>query len=159
MRVTSPVQPRFKTMSEDASIKYIWYHTNIPAPTVLKCSPERDAELQFEYMIMDRVPGTSMGDSWHSMSWLKKEMIVRQVVSYLAQLFERRFSHIGSLYATSELQKLPKATDIPEVVLLGANVSTPDTAFCLSRIVSIPFFWGKHIKYDVPRGPFKSTRE
>ena len=93
------------------------------------------------------------------MSWLKKEMIVRQVVSYLAQLFERWFSHIGSLYATSELQKLPKATDIPEVVLLGADVSTPDTAFCLSRIVLIPFFWGEHIKYDVPRGPFKSTRE
>lgn len=39
VRVTSPVQPRFKTMSEDATIKYIRYHTNIPAPTVLNVHP------------------------------------------------------------------------------------------------------------------------
>lgn len=34
MRVSLPVQPHFKTMSETATITYIRHHTDIPAPKV-----------------------------------------------------------------------------------------------------------------------------
>ncbi|KAF1939528.1 hypothetical protein EJ02DRAFT_456829 [Clathrospora elynae] len=146
-------------MSEDTTIKYIQHHTSIPAPNILKCTSERDDELGFEFMIMDRVPGTNLRHEWESMSWLKKEVVVRKVVAYLAQLFQKRFTRIGNLYATNNLQKLREASYIPDAVLLGANVSTPETAFCLSQIVSIPFFWGNRINFDVPRGPFKHSRE
>jgi hypothetical protein len=68
------------------------------------------------------------------MSWLKKELLVRKVITDVAQLFRKRFNRLGNLYSTAELQQLP-STDIPDVVLLGAESSTDSLQFCLSKIV------------------------
>ncbi|KAH7095631.1 kinase-like domain-containing protein [Paraphoma chrysanthemicola] len=158
MRVTLPVQPHFKTMSEDATIKYIEHHTDIPVPQVLKCSSARDEELGYEWMLMSRVHGISLHDQWAPMCWLSKELIVRNSVQFLTQLFKKRFTRIGNLYATKDLQQLP-TSDIPDTQLLGSEFSNKDTAFCLSQVVSIPFFWGKHVHFPAPRGPFAHSRD
>jgi hypothetical protein len=157
MRVSLPVQPRFKTMSDTATIEYVRYHTNIPAPKVWKSDASNDNELGFEWAIQDFVPGQSLTDAWPHISWLKKELLVRQVVAYFAQLFEKRFEHLGNLYTTKDMQKLSSA-ELPEVKLLVAEFSTDTEGLCQGRIVSMPFFWGKHVSYDVPRGPFTSSR-
>jgi hypothetical protein len=109
-------------------------------------------------MLMARVPNNKLVDQWKEMSWLKKELLVRKVVTYSAQLFRKRFNRLGNLYSTTELQQL-STPDTPDAVLLGAESSTGYTQFCLSKIVSMPLFWGKHVDCDVPRGPFKRSRD
>ena len=157
MRITLPVQPYFKTISEHATIEYLKQHTTIPVPEVLKYNAKREAELGFEWMIMHRVHGVGLGNQWTSMSWLKKELIVRKVVSFLVQLFKTRFPRIGNLYEWSDLQRL-QTSDLPEHTPLGYEHSTKETTLCLSQVVSIPFFLGKHATFDIQRGPYTNSR-
>jgi hypothetical protein len=158
MRITLSVQPRFKTMSEYATIKYIDHHTTIPVPRVLASSSKRNRKLGYEWMIMKRIHGGGLQTQWSSMGWLRKELVVRNVISYFVQLLQKRFTLIGSLYATTDMQHL-STESLPNAVLLGSEFSTSDAAFCISQIVSIPFFWGKHFGFNVPRSPYKTSRE
>jgi aminoglycoside phosphotransferase (APT) family kinase protein len=158
MRVTLPVEPRLKTMSEAATIRYVRYHTDIPVPRVLHYNAMGDDELGFEWMIQSFVPGTKLKDQWQHMSWLKKQVLVQQVVAYLAQLLYRQFHRIGNLYATHDLQRL-LTVYIPDALLLGAEHSTDNSAFCTSEIVSIPFFYNDHGSVNIERGPYKHSRD
>ncbi|KAH4039498.1 hypothetical protein HBI09_032810 [Parastagonospora nodorum] len=158
MRITLPVHPRLKTMSDCATAQYVRHHTDIPAPRVLHYNALRNDELGFEWMIQGRVPGTSLKTQWHQMSWLEKELVVRKVIGYLTQLFRKRFSRMGNIYDTRDLQKLSEQ-DLPDAILLSADHSTSDTAFSMSEIVSIPFFYNDHGSVDVERGPYKRSHE
>lgn len=128
MRITLPVQPRLKTMSDHATIEYVCHHTDIPAPRALHYNALRDDELDFEWMFQDRVPGTSLKEAWHKMRWLEKELLVRKVTVYLTQLFRKRFTCLGNIYATRDLQKLSEA-DLPDAMLLSADHSTGITYY------------------------------
>lgn len=86
MRVTLPVRPRLKTMSDCGTIQYVRHHTDIPAPRVLHYNVLRNDEVGFEWMIQERVLGSSLKSQWHHISWLEKELVVRQVIGYLSQL-------------------------------------------------------------------------
>lgn len=110
-------------------------------------------------LIMNRVLGTSLRTVWNSISWLKKELVARKVISYQVQLFQLRFHRLGNMYVTQDLQKLSDISDLPDVALLGIEASTQEASFCVGQIVSIPLFCNKRITYDVPRGPFKRSRE
>jgi aminoglycoside phosphotransferase (APT) family kinase protein len=158
IRVTLPVHPRLKTMSECATIEYVRHHTNIPAPRVLHYNAVRDDELGFEWMIQDYVLGSKLKDAWPHMGWLEKEVLVRKVIDYLAQLFRQRFRRLGNVYATRDLQSL-SGPDLPDTILLGGEHSTASTGFSVSEIVSIPFCYNDHVKLDVDRGPYKHSRE
>ena len=81
-------------MSEVATIEYIRHHTDIPVPEVIRHQATDANKLGFKGM-MSRVPGRKLRDQWSSTSWLKKELLVRKIVSYHAQLFQKRFKRIG----------------------------------------------------------------
>jgi hypothetical protein len=129
IRVSLPVEPHFKTMSEAATITYVRHHTEIPAPNVSASDLSNKNELGFEWIIQDFVPGRMLADAWTDMSWLKKELVVRKIINYSVQLFEKRFTRMGNLYATKDIQKLATA-ELPDVKLLGAEYSTDTEAFC-----------------------------
>jgi len=158
MRVTLPVRPRLKTMSDCATIQCVRHHTDIPAPRVLHYNALRNDEVGFEWMIQERVSGSSLKSQWHQISWLEKELVVRKITEYLTQLFRKRFSRMGNIYDTQDLQQLSEQ-DLPDAMLLSADHSTADTAFSMSEIVSIPFFYNDHGFVDVERGPYKHSRE
>lgn len=158
MRVSLPVQPHFKTMSEAATITYIRHHTDIPAPKVWASVLSNQNELGFEWMIQDYVPGRNLAEAWKDISWLKKEVVVRKIIGYLVQLFEKRFDRLGNLYATKDIEQLAEA-EKPDAELLGPEYSSDTDNFCLSKIVSMPFFWGKHPSCTVTRGPFTNGRD
>ena len=158
MRIPLPVQPHLKTMSEVATIDYVRHYTYIPVPAVLKFQATSQNELGFEWILMTHISGTQMGDQWRSISSLKKKLIVRNMVSYLAQLFRKRFSYLGNLYATADLQRLPWAA--------GADATAPiakmpgfESGFFLGQIVEQPLFWGNHLQFDINRGPFENSRD
>lgn len=65
---------------------------------------------------------------------------------------------MGNIYATNHLQQLPTA-QIPKTTLLGPEFRCSDTGICLSEMVSVPFFSGKHLEANVERGPFKNSRD
>ncbi|KAI4945917.1 hypothetical protein J4E91_007358 [Alternaria rosae] len=158
LRLTIPVDPRSKTMSEVATIEYIRHQTEIPVPQVFCHQASTANEVGLEWILMARMPGRRLRDEWKDMDYLKKEQLVRKLVSVHAQLFQQRFNRLGNLYPANELSQL-STSDMDNITFLGPDASIRSTQLALGKIVSAPFFWGKHIDHNVPRGPYKHSRD
>ncbi|KAH6615248.1 hypothetical protein C7974DRAFT_403557 [Boeremia exigua] len=111
-------------------------------------------------MLVDYVAGSELDAQWGSMSWLEKELLVRRIVLGLVQLFGKRFSRMGSLYKTADLQRLGPTYAAEAIVLdCGHDCFSLDNEFCLGSVIQMPFFWGNNLKLDVDRGPFSSSQD
>ena len=140
MRVSLPVDPRWKTLSELATLQFVRETCTALVPSVLAYDADVGNELGFEWIIMERLPGKTLDHCWKTMSWKAKEQLVRQVVSVLASLYEHSFSGIGNIF-------------------LQGKTASSTTSYHVGRIVSMAFFWDKHYDQDVPRGPFRSSHD
>jgi hypothetical protein len=148
MRVSLPVDPHHKTESEVATIDFVRKETGIPVSYIIAFDSCNQNELGFEWILMEMMTGVTLGKLWRKISWESKEEIVKQLVKYQAQLFERRFESIGNIF------KQHSGSDETS----GGTETMPDS-FVLGRIVSLIFFWGDHLTHDVDRGPFKTSYE
>ncbi|EEU34675.1 uncharacterized protein NECHADRAFT_17767, partial [Fusarium vanettenii 77-13-4] len=137
LRISLPVDPRYKTLSEVATIRWVNTVTTIPLPQVITYSSSLDSALGFEWILMTRLDGTSLSSAWTHIDFSTKTALVRQFASFTASLFRNQLSGIGNIY--------------PPVL----STLTPTTG----RIVSMPFFWGDRINLDIDRGPFRHSRD
>ena len=142
MRVYLPVDPHWKTISEVATMQWIRLNTALPVPNVLDYQASRENAIGFEWILMSKVPGKALEDTWISIPWKAKEQLVQEFAVYLSILFKKQLRNIGNIYPSSESKPLQNDT-LPEV----------------KRIVSTEFFWGDHIHQNVPRGPFRSSND
>lgn len=134
MRVSLPVDPRNKTLSEIATLAWIKRNIMLPVPEVIAYQPDRDKSVVgFEWILMKKVPGKPLADAWKSMTFAAKEQLVTQFAEYSSLVFRNQLTSIGSLH--------------------------PETGSKVGKIVSMLFFWGDHIHQDVDRGPFRSSRD
>lgn len=132
LRLALPVDPRYKTLSEVATMEWMRHNTNVPVPTVVSHDASSANPVGFEWILMTKLPGKPLADAWRSLSYPAKEGLAKRFAVYSSSLFKNQLSGIGNIYAAS----FPK----------------------VDRIVSMHFFWGDHIHQDVSRGPFSSTR-
>jgi Ser/Thr protein kinase RdoA (MazF antagonist) len=137
MRVSLPVHPHSKTESEVATINFVRNETAMPVPRILAFDSDNKNDLGFEWILMEMMPGSTLRRRWRKMSWDAKTAIVRQLAEYQAQLHAKSFPKIGNLFPAVD----------------------KSTAVSLGPIVSLVFFWGDHLKHDVPRGPFETSLE
>ena len=144
MRVSLPVDPRFKTLSEVAVLDYLDKTTSIPIPKVITFDASSRNALGFEWILMNRVIGDPLSKIWDSLSLANKLRIVEQVVQIMAMLFQARFPLIGNIFAVKDAQPLSKASPLPGDVVVD-------------RIVSMPFFWDDRLHQNIFRGPFRSS--
>lgn len=57
MRVSLPVDPKFKTLSEIATLAWLQEHTSLPVPKVVAYDSSNATELGFEWILMEKIPG------------------------------------------------------------------------------------------------------
>ncbi|KAJ4410678.1 hypothetical protein N0V82_009157 [Gnomoniopsis sp. IMI 355080] len=146
MRVSLPVHPHYKTRGEIATLRWVRDTTDIPVPKIIAFQDSNDNEIGFEWILMDRMPGTPLYRRWRTMSMTQKVALTNRVAEFQAQLArcddpDTRFRGIGTLSADSEKE---------------AGVSTTLTP---GQMVSYNFFMSDHLHYDVPRGPFRSSHD
>jgi hypothetical protein len=182
MRLSLPVDPHRKTLSEVATLEYVRAHTDVPVPRVIAFDATRDNDVGLEWILMERLPGRPLEESWRTMTWEAKEAVVMRVAHIAAQLFRLRFPRIGNIFRESDdgaSARLAGRDDSAEssngtsgsagvdhgARALGSPVPKTSghpkavTRYAVGQIVSMPFFWGDHVRQDVPRGPFKSSRD
>jgi hypothetical protein len=94
---------------------------------------------------MERVEAQPLHEVWHDMSWLKKGLLVIQIVDLMAQIFRIEMSDIGSLYLSDHDQSQQKD-------------SGDATEFTVGETVLPPFFKSSNITLDILRGPFTSIQ-
>lgn len=140
MRVSLPVDPMHKTLSEVATLQFVRANTDILVPRVIAFDASYQNELGFEWILMELMPGHPYGNKWTTLPCTAKETMVKRLAHFSAQLFRLRFSGIGNIYRKE-------------------NCSPPSEEFIVGRIASLPFFYKNRLEQDVPRGLFASSRD
>jgi hypothetical protein len=134
-RISLPVAPGVKTQSEVATATFMRKNTSIPVPETFAYDANLQNELGFEWILMEHVEAQPLHDVWHTMSWLKKGLLVMQTVQFMAQSFRREMPSIGSLYFV----------DSDQVI-----TPTSPKAFTVSETVLPPFFKSTNFELDIP---------
>ncbi|KJK68671.1 Phosphotransferase enzyme family protein [Aspergillus parasiticus SU-1] len=168
MRVSLPVDPYYKTMSEVSTLDWISRTTNIPVPRVITYQSSRDNPIGFEWIIMTKMPGRPLKELWRSLSFSVKTSLVGELAAYSSCLFRNQLHGIGNLYRTASILKdsgLSEATWLAPIPAYSDTSPLSETKHMpaglpdVGRIVSMHFFWGSHILQDVHRGPFTSSND
>lgn len=141
MRVSLPVDPQYKTLSEVATMDWMRHHTSLPVPEIIAHQASRESAIGFEWILMKKIPGNPLADAWKSIQYPAKEQLVQQLATYFSSLFKNQLRGIGNIYLDS------------------SALSRDGSPSEVKRIVSMQFFLGDHILQDVPRGPFHSSKD
>ncbi|KAE8359635.1 phosphotransferase enzyme family-domain-containing protein [Aspergillus caelatus] len=147
MRVSLPVGPYYKTMSEVSTVDWIYHTTKIPVPRVITYQSSRDNPIGFEWITMTKMPGRPLKELWRSLSFSAKASLVGEFAAYSSCLFGKQFQGIRNLYEKASILHDSGKEHMP--------ARLPD----VDRIVSMHFFWGSHILQDVHRGQFTSKKD
>ena len=151
-RISLPVDPRYKTLSEVATLDFVRQNTETPVPMVSAFDASNDNDLGFEWMLMEMMPGVPLADVWWTTSRSAKQKLVKDVALFTAQPFRKKFNFLGNLYHAHERSD----------GLFDGNASVKEslcTGFFVGRIVLMTFFWADHVNQVVQRGPFRSSQE
>lgn len=106
LRVTLPIDPFYKTESEVATITYLRANTTIPVPRVFAWDSNRNNELTFEWILMEKLSGVPLYDLWpRKVPWGRKLELTSTIAGFVEQLRNCRFDRIGGLYFESALKK------------------------------------------------------
>ncbi|KAK4246190.1 phosphotransferase enzyme family-domain-containing protein [Corynascus novoguineensis] len=157
-RVTLPVDPKWKTLSEVATLEWVRENTSLPVPEVISYQADRTSAIGFEWIVMSKMPGTSLRDRWRDVVFSAKEEIVRRLALFCSETFRAQLRGIGNLFlddteASTSTTFSQKSRPVP-----GSSVQDCGS-FRVQRIVSSEFIWDSHIHAEVSRGPFKSSKD
>ncbi|KAF3226678.1 hypothetical protein TWF191_004501 [Orbilia oligospora] len=155
LRLTLPVDPYYKTVSEVATINLIRTSTSLPVPEIITHYSggveglPSDGNLGLEWILMTKLPGKNLRKAWYEMDIGVKMRFVELLADKLHELYAceaARFSTIGNVYQPC----------------MQADASRPkaqprSAAYAVGRIVSMPFFWKERLYDPVERGPFLSS--
>ena len=156
MRVSLPVDPRYKTLSETATIQYLRLKTTIPVPEVLAYDASAENALKFEWMLMERIMAKPLGDVLPSMDWEAKVTLVKKIAYVMAQLFHLRFTRIGNLFQPQHVRSPCEAEEsalttggLPSK-LVSATFRLLKTTFRrMGNLLQNTYIWGENGPEDI----------
>ncbi|KAI0149256.1 phosphotransferase enzyme family-domain-containing protein [Pestalotiopsis sp. NC0098] len=129
-RVTLPIDPKWKTLSEVATLEWVRTNTSLPVPKVFAYSADGSTPVGFKWIAMEMMPGKPWADAYRSMTFSAKEEVVRRIARFNLEIFQRPLRGIGNIFPG------------------GAKVQ---------RIVSSAFIRHGFGRETVYRGPFSSS--
>lgn len=180
-RVSKPVFPWFKVESEVATMHYVATKTTIPVPHVYAYDSSSDNALGYEWILMDKIAGSSFYDLQSDMSMEERLDVAKTVADWVHQLHSLQFESIGSVYFDQDLaaedteqepgivsikegvenSNSPPATTRPTPRGTAAQPadtepaeSTSPPRFRLGPPVLQEYMGDWRLEYPIPRGPF-----
>jgi len=152
MRVSLPVDPRWKTLGEAMTLGFVRRTTScIPIPKIVGYADSADNEIGFEYTLTNYLPGVPAHMYWHKMSTVEKKRFVEKIAEFQSQLVTPRFESIGTLIPAE--YGAAHDSDIDPVP---------------GHMVHPFFFEGDKVHFsfedkftldEMPRGPFSSSHD
>ena len=134
-RVALPIYPHYKLESDVATTEYIRHTTTVPVPTIYAFDSYPDNKLGFEWMLMEKVKGVSLHNTWDTMEYSAKQELTRVVADWVNQISCLKFDKIGSLYCRQRADQME---------------------FYIGPTLNSRLYEGDRLLYDLPRGPFDS---
>ncbi|KAF2760915.1 hypothetical protein EJ05DRAFT_434941 [Pseudovirgaria hyperparasitica] len=132
---------RLAVASEVATLDFIRSY-GIPTPRVLDYCVEINP-VGSEYMIMERVSGTAIGDSWFDLSEKERLKVLLQIVELEAKLFALQLPASGSIYYARDL-----SPNCPKIYIPNS-----DGQLCIGPYAGESWWFGERGDLDIDRGP------
>ncbi|KAF2258835.1 kinase-like protein [Lojkania enalia] len=147
-RIPYPItEPRHLVVaSEVATMDFLRSH-GVPVPQIYSYSATSENAAGTEYLFMELIRGTNLGDIWFDLSEKARITVITELVELESRLFALPFPASGSLYFTKDLQTGSSKVDIPI-----AN-SARDSHFCIGPDTRLGLWYGKRLNLQIDRGP------
>lgn len=120
----------------------------IPIPKILDWSSSASNQLGSEYIIMERVPGRELADTWHTMTFKERMAVVKKIVDIERLLFGIRFPASGSLFFKDSLDP-----DVKSVNMFENNSLEDVGKFCIGPSTEYLWWYQKRNELAANRGP------
>lgn len=147
-RIPYPVtEPKHLVVAgEVATMEFLRSH-DIPVPKIYSYSTTSDNAAGTEYLFMERVRGTNLGDIWFDLSEKARISVVTNLVELESRLFSLEFAAIVSLYYTKDLPAGFNKVDM-------STLDSPcEARFCIGPDTRLHLWHGKRLQIQTDRGP------
>jgi hypothetical protein len=143
----STIPRRYGVASEVATMEFLRVH-GVPVPRIFDWSSSASNEVGSEYIIMERVQGRELAETWHTMTFKERMAVVEKIVDVERILFGFQFPVSGSLFFEDSLDAGAKSVDMPE------NNSLKDLGrFCIGPSTEYLWWFQKRNELPANRGP------
>lgn len=132
--------------SEVATMDFLRMH-GIPVPKIYSYSTTSENPAGTEYIFMELVRGTNLGDIWFDLPEKARITVVTRLVELESRLFALPFLASGSLYYTRDLDVETRKAEV-----LTTNTSCKGS-FCIGPDTRLSLWYGKRSKLNLDRGP------
>lgn len=132
--------------SEVATMDYLRSH-GFPIPEVYGYSSTSQNPSGTEYIFMEVIPGTNLGDIWYELGESARKTVVRKLVELEARLFSLRFPASGSIFYARDLDASSDKVEI------DGGSSSGNKSFCIGPDTTLALWFGNRLSLDTFRGP------
>lgn len=134
--------PKYFAVASEVATMALLRSSGLPIPKVYGYSPVPDNMAETEYIFMEFVQGTSLGDIWFGLGKEDIISISRQFVQLESIMMAIAFPAGGSLYYTEDLK-----------VAGRLGITLEDERFSVGPDTCLRLWDGKSSQLDVDRGP------
>ena len=143
-RIPYPVTvPKFYAVASEVATMRFLRSSGLPIPEVYDYSPSSDNAAKTEYIFMEFIRGTKLSDVFTDLDGPNIASVLRQLVQLESRMMSIPFPAGGSLYYTTDLEKVAGSRGIP----------LDDGLFCVGPDVRLHMWFGRRSQLDVDRGP------
>lgn len=128
--------------SEVATLALLRAH-GLPVPRVLAYSTDARNPVGTEYIIMEKIPGSPLGNTWFDLSEKQRLKVLLQIVQLEAKFHAIEFPGCGSVYY---------ARDLPPN---SPRIAISDSDFCIGPDVALKWWFAERAALPINRGPCK----
>ncbi|PYI30386.1 kinase-like protein [Aspergillus indologenus CBS 114.80] len=142
----STVPKHYTVASEAATLDYLRLQ-GIRTPEVYGWCSTAANPVGAEYIIMEKLDGTPLGDKWFSLTPKEYHQVMKQIIEWETRLMSLQFPASGSLYYSKDLSSASR------IQLADPNA----TAFCIGPTAHYGWWHDKRDLLNVDRGPWSSS--
>lgn len=141
---------KYGIASEVATMEFLRIH-GIPIPKILDWSSSASNQLGSEYIIMERVSGRELADTWCMMTFQERMAVIKKIVDIERLLFGIQFPASGSLFFKNSLDPDVECIDMPEISSLNDS-----SRFCIGPSTEYLWWYQKRNELAANRGPCRN---
>ena len=149
LRISLPIAPVSKTLSEVGTLQYLREYTKIPVPVCFDHEFIAWKEIGYEWVIVERIQGFTLSKVWSEIPFDKKVTLTQQMAKFVIELEKSTSPRLGSLYVDSPSQGIGLSCKL--------NGLRDSTGYAVGRHCSLLQSIGNQEVLSIDRGPFNTS--
>lgn len=138
-------------LSEVATMVFLRMH-GLPIPKIYDWNSTSANPVGSAYMIMEKVQGTELQETWHSMSVERRLQMAEKVVELEKKLFDIPFPACGAIYFKDSLPVGTPVVEIPD-----CKDESGLRRFCVGPSTEYLWWYSKRAELGADIGPCESS--